>query len=449
MALLSYRAVSPDQEFLISAPDQNTSTSPASNPPTVPPRPIAQEVGSGDSRLPRSYVVWLAGVLASLAGNAVFYFALGWAASEHGGGVTGLVLSAITLPRVLFLLIGGAVSDRVSARRVLIAGDAAMLVVSLALAAAAYHLGAPPALLIAAGVMVGVADAFYLPASGSMPRRLVAEEQLPRALSLRQVGGQVINMGGGPLGGVLVGLAGLAGAALVNAATFALVLAVLLLVRPRHHVPPTPRGAGLLKDASDGVRVSFRHPILRPGLMLTGVAAGFLLPVLPLLLPLLAREEHWGADATGLVVGAQGVGMVAVTLLVVRRGPLGRPGLLSALGLLVAGVGVLGLGLAPGMPVAVAAGLVVGLGSGLFSAHISPLVLAATPDSHLSRVQAVLVLVQSLALLLMNNVLGNLAGLAGPAVALTLCAAAVACVGLLGLASTALRTTRTGLKPTV
>ncbi|MET7905907.1 MFS transporter [Streptomyces sp. NPDC005355] len=397
------------------------------------------------ARLPGSYLLWLAGVLASLAGDAVFYFAIGWAASASGGAVAGLALSAITLPRVLLLLIGGAVSDRFSARRVLIAGDAAMLVFSLILAAVAYRLGASPAVLIVAGVVVGVIDAFYLPASGSMPRRLVGKEQLPRALSLRQVGGQVVNMGGGPLGGIVVGLAGLAGAALVNAVTFALVLAVLIVVRPRHEPPPAPRTGHLVKDAWEGVSVAFAHPVLRPALLMTGAAAGFLLPVLPLLLPLLAREQHWDASAAGLAIGAQGVGMVAVTLLVLRRGALGRPGLLAACGLIVAGAGVLGMALSPGAGVVLVASFGVGIGNGLFAAHIMPLVLAVTPDSHLSRIQAVLVLVQSLALLLMNNVLGNLAGFSSAVTALTVCAAVIVAVGLLGLASGPLRNNRTGL----
>ncbi|MEU3261529.1 MFS transporter [Streptomyces albidoflavus] len=388
--------------------------------------------------------MWLSGILASLAGNAVFYFALGWAASAHGGAVAGLALTAVTLPRVLLLLIGGAVSDRVSARRVLIAGDAAMLVFSLILAAVAYHMGAPPVLLIAAGVVVGIADAFYLPASGSMPRRLVPKEQLPRALSLRQIGGQVINMGGGPLGGVLVGLAGLAGASLVNAVTFALVLVVLVAIKPRHEVPPPAKAGSLLKDAADGVRIGFSHPVLRPGLLLVGVASGFLLPILPLMLPLLAREEHWGAGATGLVVGAQGIGMVAITLAVLRRGPLGSPGLMSALGLVIAGLGVLGLGLAPGTLAAAAAATVIGLGNGLFSAHIAPLVLAVTPETHLSRIQAVLVLVQSVALLLMNNVLGNLAGVGGAAITVVVCAVVIIGIGLLGTVSKPLRKASTG-----
>ncbi|MET7507655.1 MFS transporter [Streptomyces albidoflavus] len=141
---------------------------------------------------------------------------------------------------------------------------------------------------------MGVADAFCLPASGSMPRRLVAEGQLSRALSLRQIGGQLINMGGAPLGALLVGLAGLAGAALVNAVTFAATLIVLILVRPLRPAPAPTGRTGLLAEARDGVRVALAHPVLRPGLLLTGAAAGFLLPVASVLLPLLARAEGWG-----------------------------------------------------------------------------------------------------------------------------------------------------------
>ncbi|MQT04144.1 MFS transporter [Streptomyces jumonjinensis] len=404
-------------------------------------------VPAGPPRLPRTYLVWLSGALASFLGDSMLYFALGWAATAHGGAVAGLVLTAVNLPRVALLLVGGAVGDRFGARRVMIAGDSAMLVVSLLLAAFSYHLGAEPWLLITTGVLIGVVDAFYLPASGSMPRRLVGKDRLPRALALRQAGAQLITMGGGPLGGVLVGLAGLAGAALVNAVTFALVLVVLITIKSSQDLPAAGARQNVLREAADGVRVGFGDAVLRPGLLLVAAAAGCLLPVMPLLLPLLAREQHWSAGATGLVVGAQGLGMVAVTLGVVRRGPLGRPGLMAACGLMVAGLGVLALALAPDSGAALGAGLVTGLGNGLFSSHIGPLIMTVTPESHLSRIQALLTLVQSLPLLVMNNVLGNLAGLAGVTLAVAMCALAVAGTGLLALASRPLRTTRTGLEP--
>ena len=59
------------------------------------------------ARLPRSYLVWLGGAMASQAGDAALYFALAWAASAHGGPAAGLVLSSINLPRTVLLLLGG------------------------------------------------------------------------------------------------------------------------------------------------------------------------------------------------------------------------------------------------------------------------------------------------------------------------------------------------------
>jgi MFS family permease len=72
--------------------------------------------------LPRAYLAWLAGTRASLLGDAALYFALGWAASAHGGRTGALVLTAITVPRTALLLIGGAVGDRFGARRVMVVG---------------------------------------------------------------------------------------------------------------------------------------------------------------------------------------------------------------------------------------------------------------------------------------------------------------------------------------
>ncbi|MFD0348301.1 MFS transporter [Kitasatospora aburaviensis] len=110
---------------------------------------------------------------------------------------------------------------------------------------------------MAAAAVIGTVDAFYLPASGSMPRRLVGAERLPRALALRQAGGQVAALFGAPLGGVLVALGGLSGAALADAVSFGVVLLVLLRVRPAEAAPARSAGAsGLLREAAAGVRLA-------------------------------------------------------------------------------------------------------------------------------------------------------------------------------------------------
>ncbi|MFB7915476.1 MFS transporter [Streptomyces sp. NPDC056061] len=389
--------------------------------------------------LPRPYRLWLAGTQASLLGDAALYFALGWAAGAHGGQMAALVLTAITLPRTVLLLLGGAVGDRFGARRVMITGDVAMLVAVLALAVAARVWGTPPWLLLGFAVVIGTVDAFCLPATGSMPRRLVSKEQLPRAMALRQAGGQVASLLGAPLGAVLVATAGLSGAALVDAGSFAAVLAVMVWVRPAAEAERPARAERLLAGIADGVKLAATDPVLRPALLLTAAAAAGLLPAVSLLSPLLARSNGWGPGAAGLVAAGQGVGILLAALLAARLGPMRRIGVGTSLGLALAAVGLAGLAAAPAPAAAVAAAAVVGAGSGMFACHVGPLVLAGAPDTHLARVQSLLTLVQSLALVVANNVLGWLANAAGTRSAIVLCAVLGCVAAVTGLASTSLR----------
>ncbi|MFF2042985.1 MFS transporter [Kitasatospora sp. NPDC058170] len=418
--------------------------------------------------LPGPYLLWLAGTEVGLLGDAALYFALGWAASAHGGGAAGLVLTAITLPRTAFVLLGGAVADRFGARRVMLAGDAVMLVATAALALAAGGWGTPLWLLVPTAVVIGTVDAFYLPASGSMPRRLVDAGQLPRALALRQAGGQLAALLGAPLGGALVAAGGLLGAALADAASFGVLLLVLLRIRPTrpadapagaatagsgpHGTGPNSDGPisdgqagsgqdGLLGEAVAGVRLALGDPLLRAALLLTGAAAGALLPVVSLLGPLLARTHDWGAGAAGLVAGGQGAGVLVVAGLVSWRGGLPRAGVGAAAGLCTASAGIAALAWAPGVGVAVTGSAVAGIGAGLFACHLGPLVLGGAPSTHLARVQALLTLVQSAALVFSIGLLGLLADAVGARWPTALCALATGAAGVAAFGSVALRRT--------
>jgi MFS family permease len=137
----------------------------------------------------------------SQVGDAIVYFALGWAASAYGSFAAGLVLAAITVPRTALMLLGGAVADRLGPRVVLLAADGALLAGSLAAAVASAVLGSPLWLLVAVALVIGVATSFYFPASGALPARLVEPAALPRAMALRNAGQQAAMLAGGPLGG--------------------------------------------------------------------------------------------------------------------------------------------------------------------------------------------------------------------------------------------------------
>jgi hypothetical protein len=75
----------------------------------------------------------------------------------------------------------------------------------------------------------------------------------------------------------------------------------------------------------------------------------------------------------------------------------------------------------------------------MFACHIGPLLMTSVPDTHLSRMQALLTLVQSLPLLVANNALGALADIDGAMIAGGVCAVAVCVAGISGLVSKPLR----------
>jgi MFS family permease len=396
--------------------------------------------------VPRTYWLWLSGTTLSLVGTQVLAFGMAWTAARQSGVLTGLVLTMINLPRVLLLLFGGAVADRFGAYKVVVLGDMVMIAVTLGLALALLG-GAPGALLLAVALAIGTVDAFYLPASGAMPRLLTAEGAVPRALAARQLAGQFAAFIGAPLGGALVAIAGLTAAAIFDAATFAVMLLILALIRPRP-IRTAPAGSarkrGLWQDAWDGLRVAAQDKLLRVALLLVIAAAGLLLPVASLLVPLIGQRRDWSAATAGVVVGAIALGTSVVALIVLARRASSRPGLVGPAGLLVAALGVAALAL-PAPPQASAGfALLIGVGTCLFTAHIGPLILTASAASHISRLQAVLGLAQSLPLLLSHSALGALADGLGVTAALLACAGGLAVAASLALASPRLTGVRAG-----
>ncbi len=125
---------------------------------------------AGRDRSARSSVARSSGGLGRLLGDAVVCLGLGSAAATRGGAVAGLVLAAVSAPRAL-LLVGGAAAERFGARRIRAAADAVMVAYTVALAVAAYQLGTTVWLLVGAGSVVGLMDAFRRPAAGWAPGR--------------------------------------------------------------------------------------------------------------------------------------------------------------------------------------------------------------------------------------------------------------------------------------
>ncbi len=271
----------------------------------------------------RDFRLLWSGMTISLVGDGIFLIALAWQVYELSNSPTALsvVGLAMTVPHVIFLLLGGVVSDRFDRRRVLLSADlvrgasvAAMGWLSLSGNIELWHL-----MLLAA--IYGGGTAFFGPAFDAIVPDLVASDLLTQANSVDQfVRPAAWRLLGPALGGVLVGWS-VGGAFLVDSATFGVSIVALLLMSP-HPIDGAASGDG---SALAEVREGFRFVRARVWLWGTLLAATFayLLFIGPqeVLLPLLVKNDWGGNPLTlGIILAMGGLGAIGSALVMGHRG---------------------------------------------------------------------------------------------------------------------------------
>ncbi|WP_157983910.1 MFS transporter [Nesterenkonia muleiensis] len=399
----------------------------------------------GTSTVPGVYWLWLAGLAWTSIGANLLSFGMVWTATEYSATLAGIVLLAVTVPRVTLGLFGGAVADRIGPIRVMLASDVVMVSFTAAAAVAAYFFGPHPMLLIGAALVLGTADAFYLPAAGSVPKFLVPGAGLPRAMAARQMVFYFASVIGPGLGGVAVTAAGLPLSFALGAVGFTGMLLILLGVRRRIPTRTTEDDAcrsQMLAQIRDGVGVILTEPLLRAVLVMTSGFALFVLPLTSIMVPVLARDRGWHAALAGTAAGAFSAGMAVLAVWVMWRSGAHRAGAAAILGMVLTGGGILGLAFAPSELLAIAAVLSAGLGAGLFSTHIGPLLVAATPPEYTARVQAVMMIAQAAPMMLAGPVIGVMADVVPVGVVVILWGVGAVTVALGALVSRPLRAAR-------
>ena len=133
----------------------------------------------------RDFRLLFAGQTVSLIGDAAFLTALGWKTyTLVGSGRFGIVLFCQATALLTTLLIGGALADRISRRKMMIASDLARFVAVGALAAvdASGHLNFT--WIIVLSVLMGLGDGLFYPAFGGMVPLVVEPGAIPSANSL-------------------------------------------------------------------------------------------------------------------------------------------------------------------------------------------------------------------------------------------------------------------------
>ena len=341
-----------------------------------------------DDRMVR---VWVAAVTVSWFGDAMWTVALAWTAAHTLSPVAaGIVLGLETLPAAVLVLVGGVLADRFDTRRVMVTGQVAQALVML-LGAIAWTAGLRGAATLAClATAFGITIGLTLPAGMTLARQLVRGRDLGTVSGWNNIAVRIARLLGAPVGGVLVAWRGPAAPMLLNAVTFLVIAAALVVVvRPRY-VLPRSTGEPWLASLRDGLAYLRRTPPVRMLVVgLTGLNV-FVTPVVALGVALRVSQSGWGSAWVGLAEAGLAAGAIVGSLLAIRRPP-ARPARAAFTVLVLQGAAMTAVA-ADRRAVLVGAMAVIGLASGLASVWLSGVFQRTIAASHLGRVSSLTVL---------------------------------------------------------
>jgi len=260
----------------------------------------------------RTFRLYYASHAVAFAGRWMQQIAAYWLVLEltRDPVAVGALAAFQLLPVTVFGLAAGFVIDRFDVRRLIVACESAMAVLSAALAAltltGAIGVWGVYAIVGSQGLLLVVDN----PARHALVYRIVGPGDLPNAVALSSALGTTARVVGPALGGLVVALAGPGVAFALNAATYLAVVAAVLAMREHDLLSgrdPATR-VGILSGTGDALRFAFGSRRVAVAflavLIVSTVSFNF-----DVLFPLLAAETlAAGAGTFGVIAAVFGFG---------------------------------------------------------------------------------------------------------------------------------------------
>ena len=289
------------------------------------------------------------------------------------------------IPVFVFPIVGGAVADAMERRRLAIVTHAALAVISLLMAWNA-SLDEPMLwpLYVFATLSAGMYT-FNRPNLSTWPARLLDKELLPAANALEAGFGTLDSMLGPVAAGVLLATIAPAGAFVFDAATFVLVIVLIVRMRPSPPAEDAERfGLGAIVD---GFRFLRGKRTVQSVFLadLNAMVFGFPLA----LFPAVAEDLGRGPAILGLLYAAPAAGAFLATMFSGSAGRVRRQGRAIMLAIVVWGSAIVVFGFSPWLWLSLAMLAIAGAGdmvSGIFRHSI---LQAAVEDRYRGRLDGI------------------------------------------------------------
>ena len=297
----------------------------------------------------------------------------------------GVVGFAQALPRLLLGAIGGAIVDRVERRRLLLCTQFLAMAQAIVFWALVQFAWVEFWHVLVLVLFLGMVNSLNQTARHSLINNIVPRADLMNAIALNSSLANLAKIIGPSLGGVLIGVIGIAGCLLVNAISFFAIIVTLLVME-------IPSGRGKVDDATPfWQEVSQGYRFLRSDrrlLSLILLTYGIALVGTPYsrFLPVFATDVlHAGPTTFGLLLAAPGVGAVLAGLGIASLGRLRRRLHFVAMAVLAFSVSLMLFSFSRSIYLSTLFLILVGASNIAFRAVANSIVQMETPPQYLGR----------------------------------------------------------------
>jgi H+ antiporter protein len=254
--------------------------------------------------------------LVAAAGNGISIVAFPWLVLQHNGSAldASIVAGAASLPLLFSTLLAGTAVDFLGRRRISIVSDALSGTTVAMVPVLAMAFGPAGVTVVSLAVLAGL-GALFDPAGMTARESMLPEAAARAGWTLDRTNGlyeavfNVAYIAGPGLGGLLIAAVGGVNTMWVTAATFALSIVAISVLRLEGAGPPTveTRPEGVWSGIGDGLRFVWNLKVLRTLALIDLAMTGLYLPMESVLFPKYFNDRQQPAEL-GWVLMALSIG---------------------------------------------------------------------------------------------------------------------------------------------
>ena len=230
----------------------------------------------------RNFRLFWLGQIISLTGTWMHSAGQGWLVLKLTDSpfYLGLVGSVSSMPILLFTLAGGVAADRLSKRKILLTTQMMLMLFAFILAVLVSTGIVTVWYVLIIGFLIGMVNAFDIPARQSFFIEMVGKENLLNAIALNSAAFNGARIIGPAIAGILIGYFGVAVCFYINSLSFLAAIIALLMMKFESGEIRESTQSGIKEEFKEGLKYIFSEPKIYTLIILVGIISLAIINVL-------------------------------------------------------------------------------------------------------------------------------------------------------------------------